>query len=154
MKIKVLTPKKLTKKIIKSYEKEYEDTKLPVTVTALSTGKNFINFVNGFQEYVSEPNNFNIILNTVKKTENNNGVMCNMLEFLSTCNDPALKKLWNNNNFIVASYNVNTSIKGLSIFLPESNKVYNKYIDKYRRTKFAKEYPDGWQCMLNSLFEK
>lgn len=152
------TPGGIAYDVVEAYRDTYGDSRqFDISATALDLGDDFHAFVQSFHQAVGDPGRLPLIRRAAREARFIPGrhrgryPMADLLPLVSALGDPELDSLVSEKRFVVNHTAINSSLSGISLYLPSSAECLQRQQEGYARTSFARDFPHGWASVLPGL---
>ncbi len=152
------TPEGVAHDVVEAYRDTYGDSsQFDISATALELGEDFHAFVRSFQRAVGDPDRLPVIRRAALEAgfipgrHQGRYPMADLLPLASALGDPELDSLMSKKRFVVNHAAINSSLSGISLYLPSSAENLQQHQEGYARTSFARDFPHGWVSVLPGL---
>ena len=152
------TPGEVAHDVVEAYRDTYGGSRqFDISATALDLGEGFHAFVRSFQLAVGDPDRLPVIRRAAREVRFIPGrhqgryPMADLLPLVSALGDPELDSLVSEKRFVINHAAINSSLSGISLYLPFSTECHQLHQEGYARTSFARDFPHGWASVLPGL---
>lgn len=152
------TPGGVAHDVVEAYRDTYGDSRqFDISATALDLGEGFHVFVRSFQRAVGDPDRLPVIRKAAREARLIPGrhrdryPMADLLSLASALGDQELDSLVSEKLFVVNHAAINSSLLGISLYLPSCAECLQRQQEDYASTSFARDFPHGWASVLPGL---
>ncbi len=152
------TPRDMAHDVVEAYRDTYGDSRqFAISATALDLGEDFHAFVHSFHQAVGDSGRLSIMRKAAREARFIPGrhrdryPMVDLLPLVSALGDPELDSLVLEKRFVVNHAAINSSLSGISLYLPSSTQCRQQHQESYARTSFARDFPHGWVSVLPGI---
>ncbi len=152
------TPEDMAHDAADAYRDTYGDSRqFDISAAAFDLGESFRVFVRSFQRAAGDPQMLTAIRKAAREARpipgrhRNRYPMADLLPLVSALGDPELDSLLSEKRFVVNHTAVNSSLSGISLYLPSSTECLQRQQKGYAETSFARDFPHGWASILPAL---